>query len=217
MSYCEDLCEKSLRLIFEDGITIFRNHRPYWLKNPSTGKNLELDFYLPHAQLAIEIQGEHHYTNPDQIARDLIKRHILDGFSVTLLDISITQIAPSQLWERILHRAPFIWEHMRMRRFDPAWTKIPEVTAYKKRIAAAYSDSKCVVSPQLNRSKTMSRMRREAADSKIMLCEQFTHRLRGENVRVTPIEISSKTSVLCRVLGTSEMVHLRKGVALRQI
>lgn len=67
MSYCEELCEKSLRLIFEDGIDIFRNYRPDWLKNPTSGKNLELDFYLPHIPIAIEIQGQHHYDNAEQI------------------------------------------------------------------------------------------------------------------------------------------------------
>lgn len=42
-----------------------QSHRPKWLMNPDTGKTLELDFYFPHLNLAIEVQGLQHYQPVD--------------------------------------------------------------------------------------------------------------------------------------------------------
>jgi hypothetical protein len=36
------------------------NYRPDWLKNPETGANLELDFWLPEVDVGIEVQGKQH-------------------------------------------------------------------------------------------------------------------------------------------------------------
>jgi hypothetical protein len=35
--------------------------RPDWLKNPETGRNLEIDIYFPKLKLAVEYQGKQHY------------------------------------------------------------------------------------------------------------------------------------------------------------
>jgi len=48
-----------LRLLLQACI-VEENYRPDWLKNPKTGRNLELDFYLPDLEMAIEVQGQQH-------------------------------------------------------------------------------------------------------------------------------------------------------------
>ena len=49
------------------------NYRPNWLKNSKTGRNLELDVYIPEIKLAFEIQGFHHNWI-EQFDKDQIKR-----------------------------------------------------------------------------------------------------------------------------------------------
>lgn len=40
--------------------TILQNYRPEWLTNKTTGKPLELDFYIPDLEIAVEVQGRQH-------------------------------------------------------------------------------------------------------------------------------------------------------------
>jgi hypothetical protein len=40
---------------------VFAKTRPEWLRNPVTGRSLELDFYCEKLQLAVEYNGEQHY------------------------------------------------------------------------------------------------------------------------------------------------------------
>jgi hypothetical protein len=35
--------------------------RPNWLKNPRTGRNMELDLYNDELKIAVEVQGQQHY------------------------------------------------------------------------------------------------------------------------------------------------------------
>lgn len=58
--------DKSLETLFFEAIKskyprTIRNYRPDWLKNLSTGKNLELDCYNYDEKKAWEINGAHHY------------------------------------------------------------------------------------------------------------------------------------------------------------
>jgi hypothetical protein len=41
-------------------IEIIYNHRPDWLKNVETGRNLELDIFIPEKNIAIEVNGITH-------------------------------------------------------------------------------------------------------------------------------------------------------------
>lgn len=43
------------------GVKIERNIRPEWLKNDKSGKNQELDIYIPSLNIAVEYQGRHHF------------------------------------------------------------------------------------------------------------------------------------------------------------
>jgi len=76
----------------------FNKVRPYFLKNPETGKNLELDCYNPDIKVAIEYNGEQHYKWPNftnqsqfefenQVRRDEYKRQTCDENNVYLITI----------------------------------------------------------------------------------------------------------------------------------
>jgi hypothetical protein len=80
------------------GVTILENKRPDWLIS-SQGERLELDFYIPELDLAIEAQGQQHYTfTPHfhrdqngftgQLKRDREKRYLCERKGITLLEIS---------------------------------------------------------------------------------------------------------------------------------
>lgn len=155
MSYAEDICEKSLKMIFENGVVIHRNYRPDWLKNPMTDKNLELDFYIPHIKTAIEIQGQHHYDDFYQIKKDIIKKDLLFDENITLVKLSIFQINPSILWRKIgnyTHLPRFV---TLLKEFDRNWTKIEEIKEYKRKILENYGKSNCVFSPYKGKRKTI--------------------------------------------------------------
>lgn len=74
----------------------FMSVRPYWLKNPETGRNLELDCYNEEYRLALEYNGVQHYNYTPhfhsdmaryegQIVRDHIKKILCDKNGVYLI------------------------------------------------------------------------------------------------------------------------------------
>jgi len=76
----------------------FISIRPDWLKNPLTGKNLEIDLYNNDFKLAIEIQGQQHYKKNDkfhlteeqfenQKKRDIIKKELIKKNNIKLIEI----------------------------------------------------------------------------------------------------------------------------------
>ena len=91
----EDQC----RLIFEQLFHAkFPTKRPSFLRNPETGKNLELDGYNETLQLAFEYDGIHHSEFPNtfhktredfdkQQARDKYKRAVCEERDITLITI----------------------------------------------------------------------------------------------------------------------------------
>lgn len=71
----------NLELVFRDvcgdvlqGKAIY-NHRPDWLKNEKTGKNLELDIFYPELKLAIEANGIFHKLYSQKL-RDSLKKSL---------------------------------------------------------------------------------------------------------------------------------------------
>jgi hypothetical protein len=60
-SKIEQLIRKTLNCAFPKDKVIY-NWRPDFLKNPLTGRNLELDIYYPELNLAFEINGVYHLT-----------------------------------------------------------------------------------------------------------------------------------------------------------
>ena len=93
--------EQFMRESFEDllGRRVLFNYRPNILKNPITGKNLELDCYDHVSKIAVEYNGKQHYhfskrfhkTIEDfqaQIWRDELKKMLCVQNGIVLISIS---------------------------------------------------------------------------------------------------------------------------------
>jgi len=55
----EKLCKEAAERIY--GVTFHRTIRPAWLRNPETGRPMELDLYNEELKIAIEYNGRQHY------------------------------------------------------------------------------------------------------------------------------------------------------------
>src|SRR5690606_8776479 len=93
MSKGERICKETMENLY--GVK-FENVRPSWLKNPETGRSLELDCYNESLKLAVEYNGEQHYKWPNftnqsreefinQTRRDNLKRELCDKNGVYLI------------------------------------------------------------------------------------------------------------------------------------
>lgn len=93
----EKHCIEFLQLLFPG--SIFQKVRPKWLRNPKTGRCLELDGYCEDMQIAIEYNGYQHYEWPNvymeteeeflaQKYRDRIKEEICKKRNIFLIRIS---------------------------------------------------------------------------------------------------------------------------------
>ena len=82
---------------FYDG-ELYQNYYPSWLKNPETGKLLELDCYNKKHKIAVEYSGIHHYVYPNytkqtkeefenQLRRDRLKLDLCDKNGVYLITV----------------------------------------------------------------------------------------------------------------------------------
>ena len=80
-SYSEAVCREIFEKIFDEK---FPQKRLEWLKNPKTGKRLELDGYSERLKLAFEYQGRHHYEiNKFMPTEKLLEQRInLDNFKL---------------------------------------------------------------------------------------------------------------------------------------
>lgn len=89
----EKICRDTMEKIY--GVP-FKNTRPYWLKNDTTGRCLELDCYNEKLKLAVEMNGCQHYKYPnifhkshqefkEQVRRDKLKVEICKEHGVHLI------------------------------------------------------------------------------------------------------------------------------------
>jgi hypothetical protein len=97
----EKMCRQAAEKVF--GVA-FTKVRPDWLKNPETGRNLELDCYNDELKIAIEYNGEQHYKFPngfmrgqdglkkfyEQLRRDDYKVKMCDANGVYLITVPYT-------------------------------------------------------------------------------------------------------------------------------
>ena len=79
----------------------FISVRPDWLKNPMTGKNLELDCYNDELSIALEYNGKQHYKYTPrfhksmeefelQVYRDILKKKLCNKNGVDLIIVPYT-------------------------------------------------------------------------------------------------------------------------------
>ena len=94
----EEQCRDIFEHLFEKP---FPTKRPSFLKNPETGRNLELDGYNAELNLAFEYDGESHHNFPNtwhrteedfkkQVNRDRFKDHRCYELGITLIRIPYT-------------------------------------------------------------------------------------------------------------------------------
>jgi hypothetical protein len=92
-------CHKAVEEIF--GKKFQSNVRPSWLYNPETKRNLELDCFNEELRIAIEYNGQQHYSFPNawnknledfknQIRRDQLKKELCKLNSVKLIIVPYT-------------------------------------------------------------------------------------------------------------------------------
>ena len=111
----EAICRAAFQAIYQ---LPFSSVRPNFLKNPETGRNLELDGYNEELGIAFEYNGKQHYVFPNcwhttrdvfdaQIRRDIFKHEVCRRAGITLIPIPYT-IPHVQLYDYILERAPAV-------------------------------------------------------------------------------------------------------------
>jgi hypothetical protein len=108
-SHTEQLARDLLRH-YQPRLRQILNFRPDWLRNPETGRNLELDIYLPDIQAAIEVQGVQHgrpikglqrdfaafekQQRHDRYKREVCLQHGITLYSLTIFDLTQPRFAP---------------------------------------------------------------------------------------------------------------------------
>ncbi len=94
----EELCRQIIEEIYQKP---FPPARPDWLKNPDTGRPLELDCYNDDLKIALEYNGQQHYCFPNhtgqnkesfiaQVRRDIFKVNKCDEHGVFLINVPYT-------------------------------------------------------------------------------------------------------------------------------
>jgi hypothetical protein len=94
------ISEKLTCMVFEEflGRAVQVNIRPDFLKNPETGRNLELDMFDPETKIAIEYNGSQHYEDntkfnnnfKEQQYRDSLKKKLCQDIGIILIIVPYT-------------------------------------------------------------------------------------------------------------------------------
>lgn len=103
----EEKVVKLLRDMFGDEFRYSRNVRPNMIKNPITGKNLEVDIWIKQWKIAIEVNGHtSHYVDSYQRTKDKIKRQKLKkrGFTIITLWRDFLMLPSDAAKTELMHR-----------------------------------------------------------------------------------------------------------------
>lgn len=84
----EKLCRETLQKIYSKE---FVRIRPDFLKNPKTGRNLELDCYNAELKIAVEYNGaKSHYTDDRQMENDKYKKNKCKELGIAFISVPFT-------------------------------------------------------------------------------------------------------------------------------
>jgi hypothetical protein len=94
----EKICCKAMEYMFNSS---FNSVRPSFLKNPETGRNLEIDCYNEELKIAVEYNGIQHYKWPNftgqskedfirQLERDKMKKQVCKQKGIFLITVPYT-------------------------------------------------------------------------------------------------------------------------------
>ena len=108
----------------------FTTVRPDWLRNPETGRNLEIDCYNDDLKLGLEFNGKQHTVYPNwtgqtyeqfiqQVRRDQLKVELCDRHGVYLITVPHT-VAKDKIRDFIVYRLP----ESRMKRMQEGITDL---------------------------------------------------------------------------------------------
>lgn len=122
----EEICARAVEEIF--GVP-FPTVRPNWLKNPKTGRNMEIDCYNDDLKIGVEYHGRQHYERvkrfhkteeefESQIYRDNLKLDLCDANGVYLITVPYT-VPFGQIKDYIIQYLP----HNRQKRLDQGLTE----------------------------------------------------------------------------------------------
>lgn len=77
--------ENTVAFYAERVFNIEQNIRPIWMKNPDTGRNLELDIFIPELRIGIEYDGV--WSHKDWLSRDIAKDRIARENGIKIIHI----------------------------------------------------------------------------------------------------------------------------------
>ncbi|MGL6098863.1 MAG: hypothetical protein ACRC0G_04475 [Fusobacteriaceae bacterium] len=86
LSYGEKLLRMYVKRCFPKQKQLF-NFRDAGIINPTTGRSLEIDIYLPDIKIGFEFNGRQHKTDESQRERDKVKRKKCKELGITLVEI----------------------------------------------------------------------------------------------------------------------------------
>lgn len=105
-----ELLARNLFHHYQPRLRQWHNYRPDWLRNPETGRNLEIDIYFPDIKVGIEVQGVQHGRPIKGLQRDfaafekqqrhdmakleLCKQQGVTLYSLTSFDLTQRRFAP---------------------------------------------------------------------------------------------------------------------------
>lgn len=212
MSAAENIVRKALELVLAPSVLVIENFRPDFLKNPTTGRNLELDFYLPDFKVGIEIQGQHHYVDQVQIERDHLKRKLASEAGLYVIELSIFQITPTVLRSKLEGASKEQHSRIGLKSFEPSWLTFRKevVEPYKASIRASYGNSdECLEAPAVVAHRAFKTEMSQKLKSALFVVVQH----KGEKLKARVLEVTGH-SLKVRPLGSSQFLYIKRSKVL---